>query len=61
MNRRDAIRSISLLGIGLINPLGLFMQSPPKKPFHFIGVGGAGSALAEHFLHYFIITTMSTS
>ncbi len=51
MNRREAIKTISLLGVGLMNPFGFLMSTRPNKPFHFIGLGGAGSVLAEHFFH----------
>ncbi len=49
MNRRDAIRCIALSAVGIIFPVRILTPDRYTKPFHFIGLGDAGTTLLRGF------------
>ncbi len=47
MNRRHAIRCIAISSLGIMLTTRIFALDRSTKPFHFIGLGGAGSRMVE--------------
>ncbi len=47
MNRREAIRCITISSLGIMLPTRIFALDRSTKPFHFIGLGGAGYRMVE--------------
>ena len=45
MNRRDAIKNMTLYGAGMFLPTKLFSVEQTQKHYHYIGLGSAGSRL----------------
>ncbi|MDZ4668375.1 MAG: hypothetical protein SGJ00_10880 [bacterium] len=48
MKRREAIRSLGVIGVMSAFPNQLFSNPRPKKPHHIIGLGGAGCNILEY-------------